>query len=184
MPAGIPPGRVPARPVSRWPVLLAGMMGSGKTTVGRLVAERLGVRYLDNDAEVRRATGRTVPQIAEAEGQAGVRAAEADYVRAVVSRPDRVVAGVPGGAVLDPELRALLRAGGFTVWLRARPSTLAARVGSGAGRPWLEGDPERVLAAMDAERAGWYSEVASMVLDVDDLTAEQAAARVVAAVTA
>lgn len=168
--------------MTRWPVLLVGMMGSGKSTVGRLVAERLGVPYLDNDDEVRRATGRTVPQIAEAEGQAGVRAAEADYVRAVVSHPDRVVAGVPGGAVVDRELRPLLRTGGFTVWLRARPSTLAARVGSGEGRPWLDDDPERVLAAMAAQRSGWYAEVASLVVDVDDLSAEQVADRVVAAV--
>jgi len=165
--------------VNRWPVLMIGMMGSGKTTVGRLVAERLGVPYLDNDEEVHRVTGRTVPEIAEAEGPAGVRAAEADYLRGVLAGRKPAVAGVPGGVVIDPELRAALRAGGFPVWLRARPATLAARVGTGAGRPWLDEDPERWLAAMDAERAGWYAEVARLIVDVDDLPADQVAEKIV-----
>ncbi|HEX5495562.1 MAG TPA: shikimate kinase [Mycobacteriales bacterium] len=167
--------------MSRWPVLLVGMMGSGKTTVGRIVAARLGVSYLDNDVQVRQATGHTVPQIAETAGSVGVRAAEADYLRSVLDHAEPVVAGVPAGVVVDPALRALLRTGGFTVWLRARPSTLAARVGTGAGRPWLDDDPERVLAALDTQRAGWYGEVAEVVVDVDDLTADQAADRIVAA---
>jgi len=168
--------------MSRWPVLLVGMMGSGKSTIGLLLAERLGVPYVDNDEQVREATGRTVPQIAQAEGLAGVRAAEADYLRALLAHPDPMVAGVPAGVVLDPALRALLRAEGFTVWLRARPATLAARVGAGAGRPWLAGDPERVLATMDAERADLYAESARLVVDVDDLTAEQVTDQIVAAI--
>ncbi|HEY9473751.1 MAG TPA: shikimate kinase, partial [Mycobacteriales bacterium] len=79
--------------MSRWPVLLVGMMGSGKSTVGLLLAERLGVPYVDNDEQVREVTGRTVPQIAQAEGLAGVRAAEADYLRALLAHPDPMVAG-------------------------------------------------------------------------------------------
>jgi Shikimate kinase len=165
----------------RWPVLLVGMMGSGKSTVGLVLAGRLGVPYVDNDEQVREVTGRTVPQIARTDGVAGVRAVEADYLRALVAHPEPVVAGVPAGVVLDPTLRVLLRTGGFTVWLRARPATLAARVGAGAGRPWLAGDPERVLATMAAERADWYAESARLVVDVDDLTADQVADQIMTA---
>src|SRR5688500_12588274 len=111
-------------------VLLIGMMGAGKTTVGRALAERLGWPYLDSDEQVERNTGRTVPEIFEADGEAAFRAEEKRALAEATTSTGPVVVSVAGGAVLDPENRRRLREGGRVVWLRASVSTLAARVGS------------------------------------------------------
>lgn len=162
-------------------LLLVGMMGSGKTTAGRLVADRLGWSYLDSDAEVEHDTGRTVPELFAEEGEAAFRAAESAALRRAVA-VDRAVVSVAGGAVLDPGNRALLRRAGTVVWLRARPSTLADRVGDGHGRPLLDHDPAGTLARLDEVRRPYYAEVAGHVLDVDDLAPSTVADRLVAMV--
>ncbi len=160
-------------------LLLVGMMGVGKTTVGRLVADRLGWPYLDSDAQVMADTGRTVPEIFADEGEAAFRAEESRVLAEAVSGTDYVVVSVAGGAVLSEANRALLVRSGSVVWLRADPATLAARVGSGVGRPLLGADPAAALAALDEERRPLYESVAALVVDVDTLTPEQVADRVV-----
>jgi shikimate kinase len=155
------PGRPPRR------LLLVGMMGSGKTTVGRLAAERLGWPYLDSDAEVEKATGKTVPQIFAESGEAAFRLEETRaLVRALDLEP--VVIAIAGGAVLDAANRQLIREAGTVVWLRAEVRTLVLRVGEGVGRPLLEGGAEQALARLDAVRRPLYAEVADAVIDVDD----------------
>jgi len=165
-------------------LILVGMMGAGKTTVGRRLAERLGWEYLDSDAEVEAATGSTVPELFAARGEAGFRGEESRVLADALSRTDPVVVSAAGGTVLSEENRRLLRRSGPVVWLRARPSTLAARVGDGTGRPLLGVDPAAALAALDAERRPFYAEVAGTVVDVDDLTADQVTERVLAATRA
>lgn len=159
-------------------LLLVGMMGAGKTTVGRLLADRLGWRYVDSDAQVEAATGRGVAQIFAEEGEAAFRAEESRALEAAVDSEDPAVVSVAGGAVLDPGNRDLLRAAGTIVWLRARPETLARRVGTGRGRPLLDGDPAGNLARLDAVRRPIYAELADFALDVDDLPAAAVAERV------
>ena len=154
-------------------VLLVGMMGSGKTTIGRLLARRLGWRHVDSDAQVEAATGRGVAQIFAEEGEAAFRVQEARALAEAVASPEPSVVSVAGGAVLDPANRALIRDAGCVVWLRARPVTLARRVGSGAGRPLLDGDPAGNLARLDAVRRPLYEEVAEHAVDVDDLAPEK-----------
>jgi 3-dehydroquinate synthase len=151
------------------PVMLVGMMGAGKSTVGSFLAERLSWRYVDSDAQVQAATGRTVPEIFETSGEAAFRAAEASALREALSGEPRVVVSVAGGAVLDPGNRALLRRSGTVVWLRARPDTLRVRVGDGHGRPLLAGDAATALTRLDAERRPLYLELADLVVDVDAL---------------
>jgi shikimate kinase len=169
--------RAPHRPKR---LLLIGMMGSGKTTVGRLAANRLGWPHLDSDAEVEAATGRSVPEIFVEAGEPAFRAAEtAALVRALDVEP--VVVSVAGGAVLDTGNRRLIREAGTVVWLRADVDTLAARVGDGAGRPLLDGDTELALAELDAVRRLLYTQLAHAVVDVDELTPEQVAAAVLGA---
>jgi shikimate kinase len=161
-------------------LLLVGMMGAGKTTVGRLLAERLGWAYLDSDAQVARTTGRTVPEIFTEDGETAFRAEETKALTTAVSGPDPMVVSVAGGAVLSEENRALLARSGVVVWLRARPETLAKRVGDGAGRPLLGGDPGTALTALYEVREPLYDSVASVVVDVDELSAEEVAERVLA----
>jgi shikimate kinase len=162
-------------------LLLVGMMGSGKTTVGRLAARQLHWPYFDSDAEVERATGRTVPEIFAAEGEAAFRAAERAALERALEREPAVVS-VAGGAVLNPGNRQAITAGGTVVWLRAEVATLARRVGDGAGRPLLAPDPSRALAELAAVRRPLYAALADAVVDVDGLTPEEAAAAALAAV--
>ena len=164
-------------------LLLVGMMGSGKTTVGRLLAARLGLPFLDSDAEVVRSTGRTVKEIFETDGEAAFRAEERRVLAEAVCSPEPTVVAVAGGAVLDPRNRALLRDdAGSVVWLRAGPATLARRVGHGRGRPLLRDDPRGTLTRLAAERAPLYAEVADVVVDVDRAAPVAVADAVLAAV--
>jgi shikimate kinase len=159
-------------------ILLVGMMGAGKTTTGHLLAERLGWRYRDSDADVESATGLTVPELFARDGEAAFRRAEASVLAAACADPMPSVVSVAGGAVLSAENRRLIAASGVVVWLRARPETLALRVGDGAGRPLLGSDPiEAMLRLLDI-RAPLYAELADVVIDVDELQPGSVAGRI------
>jgi shikimate kinase len=160
-------------------ILLIGMMGAGKTTTGRLLSARLGWRYLDSDDEVERSTGRTVPEIWKADGEAAFRAEESRVLAEACSGEGRVVVSVAGGAVMDPENRALIRSSGLVVWLRAAVATLTARVGRGEGRPLLSGGPAAALTRLSAEREPLYAELAGLVFDVDRMTPSQVVEHIV-----
>jgi shikimate kinase len=161
-------------------VLLIGMMGAGKSTTGHLLAARLGWPYLDSDDEVTRRTGRTVPEIWKTDGEAAFRTEESRVLADAIASAGPVVVGVAGGAVLDPANRARLRGAGLIVWLRADVSVLAARVGSGEGRPLLEGGPAEALRRLSAARAPIYAELADLTFDVDRLSPPEVVDRIVA----
>jgi len=166
-------------------LFLVGMMGAGKSTVGRLVAQRLGWDFVDTDAEVAARTGRSVEELFAVDGEAAFRAEERSALQALSTRRTPAVVSVGGGAVVDRENRLAMRAAGTVVWLRADPAVLAARVGTGTGRPLLaEAGPtgaQAELERIEGVRRRWYEEAASAVVDVDELSPEEAASAVMAA---
>lgn len=172
------PTREPLRPPAPPRIVLVGMMGSGKSTVGRLLADRLGWAYRDSDADVESTTGRTVPEIFASDGEAAFRRAEAEVLADACALQTPVVVSAAGGSVLASDNRRLLAGSGTVVWLRARPETNARRVGDGAGRPLLGDDPAGAMTRLLTERAPFYDEVADLVVDVDDLSPEEAVARI------
>jgi shikimate kinase len=163
------------------PVLLIGMMGAGKSVVGAMVASRLGCPHLDSDRLVEQRTGTTVARIFEEQGEAAFRAEEAAALAEAVGAIGPVVISVAAGAVLSADNRALLRQAGLVVWLRASIPTLAQRVTGGEHRPLLAGDRLARLTELYAERYSYYGQLADTVIDVDALTPEEVADRVVEA---
>jgi shikimate kinase len=160
-------------------VLLIGMMGAGKTTVGEALSARLGWKHLDSDAQVQATTGRTIPEIFATDGEAAFRAEESKALAEAVAGEKPAVISVAGGAVLDTANRELLRRSGPVVWLRADPGTLATRVGSGAGRPLLDADPKGNLRRLYETRRPVYEALADLTIDVDDLDPGQVASRII-----
>ncbi len=157
-------------------------MATGKSTVGRLVAEALGRPLVDSDDQVEQMTGRTVREIWQSDGEEAFRRLEtAALAEALADRSPSVVAGA-GGVVLAEENRVLLAADHVeVVWLRAAPATLLARVQAAddTHRPLLDDDPAGMLERMETQRRGLYESVADRIVDVDDLAPEDVAATIV-----
>ncbi len=161
-------------------VLLLGMMATGKTTIGRALAARTGWPYVDNDELLVGATGLTARDLLARNGQPALRTAESAVLTTLLDLPEPLVAGVPGGVVLDAADRARLRHGGHVVWLRAQVATLVERVGQAADRPWLGDDTAATLTRLSSERAPLYAEVATQVVDVDGRSPDELADLVLA----
>jgi shikimate kinase len=163
-------------------VLLVGLMGSGKTTVGRALGTRLGWPYLDNDELIERAVGKETRRVQEEDGELALRRAESAALTLALTTAGPVVASVAGGVVTRPLDCDRLRSGGFVVWLRGSIPTLAERV-EGTDRPWVGDDPVRALRELYAGRANLYESVASLIVDVDELPAESLVDQIAAALT-
>jgi shikimate kinase len=177
-----PQGDLPGRKC----VLFVGMMGAGKSTVASRLAQWLGWSLVDTDTVVEQRAGTTVAEIFGAEGEDAFRAAESKAIAELREMEPPVVVSVGGGAVLSEVNRQGLRAAGTVVWLRAKPATLAARVGRGTGRPVLVSsglEPRQALEKLVSERGPHYEEVADLTVDVDDISSEEAARLVMEALT-
>ena len=158
-------------------VLLVGMMGSGKTTIGRLLAARLGRVFHDSDEEVVARAGMTVPAIFALRGEAAFRAEERAVLAVAIASSTPGVIAVAGGAVLDPDSRRRIRRAGFVIWLRVSPHVLASRLGAGLGRPLLAHEPAAKLRLLEARRRPVYEAIADATLDVDRIDPRLAAER-------
>ena len=156
-------------------------MGSGKSSIGRRVAEALDRPFLDTDQLVETRTGLPIAEIFAEEGEPAFRRYEASAVEEATSWPTDAVIATGGGAVLDPANRERLSHAGTVVWLSAAVDTLVGRVDGGDQRPLLGDDQAAVLGRLSAERDGLYAALADEVVVVDDLTAEQVAECVLAA---
>lgn len=146
-------------------IFLVGLMGAGKTTVGKLLAKQLGKTFIDADHEIEARTGVRIPVIFEIEGEAGFRKREEAVIAELAARAN-IVLGTGGGAVLSPHTRELLRTHGTVVYLRGTPEQLFERTRHDRNRPLLQtADPLAKLRTLFAERDPLYREVADLVVD-------------------
>ena len=146
-------------------IFLVGLMGSGKTTVGRALAKRLGMRFVDSDHEIEARTGATIPLIFEIEGEASFRRREAEVIRDL-SAQHGIVLATGGGAVIDPENRKYLKERGTVIFLRASVNNILHRTLHDRNRPLLQtADPRRKIEELAQQREPFYREVADIVID-------------------
>jgi shikimate kinase len=166
-------------------VVLVGMMGAGKSSVGRRVAARLVWQFSDSDAVVEARYGRTVGDIWRVDGEEAFRVMETDALHEALMDPTPSVIAAAGGTVLDEKNRqAMAAADAVVIWLRADPTVLEGRVRHGDHRPLLDDDAAGTLQRLNDERVELYAEVADAIIDVDDLSLDEVAAQVLAAVEA
>lgn len=151
-------------PVSR--ILLLGMMGSGKTTVGVELQTLTGWPYLDNDRLLRAGTGRGPDELAVELGPDGLHDLEMEQLASAVEREGPAILGGAASVIENRRVRKVLDAC-FVVYLRATPETLALRVGAGAGRPWIASETLAVLKRLLEPRAPLYEAAADFIIDVD-----------------
>jgi shikimate kinase len=170
-------------PVHQRTIALVGLMGVGKSTVGRRLARRLGLAFADGDEEIESAAGMTVSEIFASMGEGEFRAGEARVMRRLLEGP-RLVLATGGGAMLNLETRALMKSHAVTVWMRADLEVIAQRVQRRDTRPLLRGkDPLETLRTLAEARYPVYGE-ADLAVDVAGGAHAQAVDAIVAALEA
>jgi shikimate kinase len=174
---------VPARPTYEKSIALIGLMGAGKSTVGRRLAKRIGLPFADADEEIEAAAGLSIAEIFERHGEAHFRAGERRVLARLIAGPPRVIA-TGGGAFMNDETRALILGRCIAIWLDAEVATLAERVGRRDHRPLLRGkEPAALLQGLAAVRNPIYAE-AHLTVRSDSLSHEAMVDRIVAALAA
>jgi shikimate kinase len=171
------------RPLAR-PVVLVGLMGAGKTSVGTRLAHLLGARFVDSDDEIERAANLSVPEIFERYGEAHFRSGERRVLARLLSGPPAVIA-TGGGAFMDAETRGLVGARAVSVWLRAALDVLLQRTAGRTHRPLLNrGDPRAILCRLIEARYPVYAEADLTVDSLAEQSHDQMAGRIVEALQA
>lgn len=162
-------------------IVLVGLMGAGKSCIGRRLAQQLGLRFVDADAEIEAAAGCSIPEIFERHGEAGFRDGERRVISRLLGSRERQVLATGGGAFMDPATRAAIAATAVSVWLRADLDLLLRRTSRRSNRPLLRrGDPREILSRLIGERYPVYAE-ADITVDSLDAPPEHTVERVVEA---
>ena len=159
-------------------IILVGLMGSGKTSVGKVLARLLEKQFIDSDHEIERVTGVRIPVIFEIEGEAGFRAREHRMIAELIARQNILLA-TGGGAVLSSENRDLLRANGTVIYLRAPVKSLLKRTQRDRNRPLLQVlDPAAKLTELFERRDPLYREIAHLIVDTGNQSVRTLAAQI------
>ena len=159
-------------------IFLVGLMGAGKTTIGRLLAKHLHKTFYDSDHEIERRTGVNIPLIFEVEGEAGFRKRESAVIEELVHK-DNVVLATGGGAVLALHNRESLKRNGVVIYLRANVHELWQRTRNDKNRPLLQGpDPLAKLKQLFTERDPIYVEVATHIIETEGQTVNSIITRI------
>lgn len=149
-------------------LVLVGLMGAGKTSIGKRLAQRLTVPFIDADAEIESAAGCTIDEIFTRHGEQAFRDGERKVIARLLASPDPCVLATGGGAFMDPETRARIKESGLSVWLRADLDVLLRRVRKRGNRPLLRnGDPQEVLRRLIDTRYPVYGQADLVVDSVD-----------------
>lgn len=165
------------------PVVLVGMMGAGKTTVGRRLAKKLGRRFIDSDEEIEKAAGMSIEDIFRLHGEADFRAGEVRVIARLL-KEDALVLGTGGGAFINPETRALVKSSALSVWIQADFDLLFARVSRRSNRPLLKtANPRETLRGLIDVRYPIYAE-ADITVVSRDIPQDQVADEVIDALHA
>jgi shikimate kinase len=173
-------GRGASAPRPPRTIVLVGLMGAGKTNIGRRLAARLHLDFIDADAEIEAAAGESIEEIFRRRGEAVFRDGERRVIARLLDGPVHVLA-TGGGAFMDPRTRSRIRERGISIWLRAELELLLARVARRDNRPLLKAsDPRTVLATLMEKRHPIYAE-ANIVVDSIDGPPELTLAKVIAA---
>ena len=159
-------------------------MGSGKTTVGKRIAQELGYAFVDSDDVVASAAGKSVREIFAQDGEAVFRQCESEAIKSVLAdRQSSVVLATGGGAVISSDNRSLISDQASTVvWLDASVEDLVVRTKSGATRPLLDGDAATTLQSLSSQRSAWYDEVATVRIDTRGKSVAKVCSAVVEAI--
>jgi shikimate kinase len=169
--------------LGRRSIVLVGMMGAGKSSIGRRLAAELGLPFIDADTEIETAAGMTIPEIFEAHGEPYFRSGEARVIARLLEGGPQVLAS-GGGAFINPQTRALIRARGVSVWLKAEVDVLLKRIRRRSDRPLLKtDDPEQALRRLVNERYPVYAE-ADVTVHSQDVAHEAIVADILAALAA
>ncbi len=146
-------------------IFLVGLMGSGKTTIGRALAKKLGKRFVDADHEIEVRTGASIPLIFEIEGEASFREREADVIKDLTAE-EGIVLATGGGAVLNAQSRAFLKSRGIVIYLNASIASIMQRTSHDKNRPLLQtADPKARIESLSVERSPLYQEVAHITIE-------------------
>jgi shikimate kinase len=165
-------------------IFLVGLMGAGKTSVGKVLARLLSKDFVDSDHEIERITGVRIPVIFEIEGEAGFRAREHKAIAELVER-DNILLATGGGAVLSADNRDLLRANGTVIYLRAPVKSLLRRTQRDRTRPLLQvPDPAARLTELYEQRDPLYREVAHLIVDTGNQSVRTLAGQIEAKLNA
>ncbi|HEY3143203.1 MAG TPA: shikimate kinase [Acidimicrobiales bacterium] len=151
---------------SRRHVVLIGLPGAGKTSVGRRLAKEMGRPFADADEQLELSAGATIPQLFRERGEEGFRQLETEVLAELLGRDCPLVVAAGGGAVIRDENRMLLSRHAMVVWLRGAPAFLAERTDP-THRPLLVDNPEAAYARLETERSALYAELADEIVDIE-----------------